>query len=56
MVSSKKIFQLSLLNENFNLLLQVITLVCIMFVISMETTVLAFVLLARISFHLLRPF
>ena len=56
MVSSKEIFQLILLNENFNLLLQVVTLIRIMFVVSVKTIVLAFVSVARISFHLLWPF
>ena len=55
MVSSKENFQVSLLNENFNLLLQVLTLVRIMSVVSVEMTILAFVPLARISFHFLEP-
>ena len=35
---------------------QVVTLVCVMPMISVETTVLAFVPFAKISFHLLWPF
>ena len=55
MISSKKIPQLSLLDEILNLLLQVIVFVCVMPVISMEGAVLVFIALVRISFHLLWP-
>ena len=56
MILSKEILQLSLLNEDFNLLFQVVTLIYVMLVISVETIVLAFVSFAMISFHLLCPF
>ena len=56
LVLSKEIFQFSLLNENFNLLLQVITLICVISVISVEATVITFILFVGISFHLFWPF
>ena len=53
MISSKKISQLSLLDEIFNLLLQIIALVCVMLVISIEAGILVFIALVWISLHLL---
>ena len=55
MISSKKISQLSLPDEILNLLLQVITFIHAMPMISMEVTILVLITLARISFHLLWP-
>jgi len=55
MISSKKISQLSLLDEIFNLLLQVIALIRVMPVISMEATILVLITFVGISLHLLWP-
>jgi len=53
MILSKKIPQLSLLDEILNLLLQVIAFVHVMSVVSMETAILVLITLIRISLHLL---
>ena len=55
MISSKKISQLSLLDEIFNLLLQVIALIRVMPTISMEAAILILIALVGISLHLLWP-
>ena len=55
MISSRKIPQLSLPDEILYLLLQIITLVCVMPVISMEVAILILIALIRISLHLLWP-
>jgi len=55
MISSKKISQLSLPNEIFNLLLQVIALIRVMSVISMEVAILILIAHVGISLHLLWP-
>ena len=55
MISSKKISQLSLPNEIFNLLLQVIALIHVMPVISMEAAILILIALVVISFHFFWP-
>ena len=47
--------QLSLPNKILNLLLQVITLVRVMVMISMEATIFILITLVRIAFHLLWP-
>ena len=53
---SKEIFQFSVLNKNFNLLLQVITLIHVISVILVEVVVITFILFAGISFHLFWSF
>ena len=55
MISFKKIPQLSFPNEILNLLIQVITFICIMLMISMETAILVLIALVGISLHLLWP-
>ena len=55
MIPSNEMPQLSLSNEILNLLLQVITLVRVMPMISMEVIVFILIALVRISFHLLWP-
>ena len=55
MISSNEMPQLSLSNEILNLLLQVIILVRIMAMISMEARVLVLIALVRITCHLLWP-
>ena len=56
MIPSKKISQLSLPDEIFNLLLQVIVVICVMPVISIEATILILIVLVWISLYLLWPF
>ena len=53
MIHSNEIPKLSLSNEILNLLFQVITLVRVMPMISMEVIVFILIVLVRISFHLL---
>ena len=55
MIPSNEMPQLSLSNEILNLLFQVITLVRVMPMISMEAIVFILIALVRISFHLLWP-
>ena len=55
MIPSNKVPQLSLSNEILDLLLQVITLVHVMPMISMEVTIFILIALVGISFHLLQP-
>ena len=55
MIPSNEVPQLSLSNEILNLLFQVITLVRVMPMISMEAIVFILIVLVRISFHLLWP-
>ena len=55
MISSKKISQLSLLDEILYMLLQVIALVCVMPVVPVEAAILVLIVLIRISLHLLWP-
>ena len=55
MIPSNEVPQLSLSNEILDLLLQVITLVRVMPMISLEATILILIALVRISFHLFWP-
>ena len=56
MIPSNEVPQLSLSNEILDLLFQVITLVRVMPMISMEATIFILIALVEISFHLLQPF
>ena len=55
MISFKKIPQLSLLDKILNLLLQVISFVCVMPVVFIEAAILILIAFIRISLHLLWP-
>ena len=56
MSSSKEIFQLSLSYKIFNLLIQIVTFICVVPIVSMEATILVPIALVGISLHFLRPF
>ena len=55
MIPSNKVPQLSLSNEILDLLLQVITLVHVMPMISMEATIFVLIALVGVFLHLLQP-
>ena len=56
MFSSKEIFQLSLSYKIFNLLIQMVTFVRVVPIVSMEAAILVPIALVGVSLHFLRPF